>query len=260
MGQSRLGLPLEYNKLSEYFDAHNIHEDTDAKNEVIRKLLQKHVVKTVLDLTCGTGSQVFYLIKHGFKVIGADFSPDLLKIARQRASKDNVDAEFIDGDMRTINVGKFDAIITIFNAIGHLTKGDFEKAIKNIHNNLDDGGLYIFDIFNLQAMTDKLVNNLAMDLNKTIDDVKIHNIQYSTIEKDAGLLTSYDNYSIQKNDDKPKVLKNEFTLQIYTVKELREILAKNGFEVVEQYSMDGTEFLEDESSSMLTVARKIWFL
>ena len=109
-------------------------------------------------------------------------------------------------------------------------------------------------------MTDKLVNNLAMDLNKTIDDVKIHNIQYSTIEKDAGLLTSYDNYSIQKNDDKPKVLKNEFTLQIYTVKELREILAKNGFEVVEQYSMDGTEFLEDESISILTVARKIWFL
>jgi SAM-dependent methyltransferase len=48
----------------------------------------------------------------------------------------------------------FDAVITIFNAVGHLTKSGFEKAIRNIHRNLNAGGIYVFDILNLEAMTD----------------------------------------------------------------------------------------------------------
>lgn len=63
-----LGLPLEYQKTSEYFDAHNISEQTEAKNALIEKLLKKQKVKTVLDMTCGTGSQVFYLAKRGDEI------------------------------------------------------------------------------------------------------------------------------------------------------------------------------------------------
>ena len=152
MNKTKLGLPLEYSELSEYFDVHNVGDDTDAKNEVIQKLLRKYNVRTVLDFTCGTGSQVFFLTKFGFRVTGADFSPKLLDIARKKAKKDNFDISFIDGDMRTLQAGKFDSVITIFNAIGHLTKYDFEKAIRNICKNLKPGGIYVFDIFNLEAM------------------------------------------------------------------------------------------------------------
>lgn len=59
-----LGLPIEYKKSPKYFDAHNISDDTDTKNSVIEKLLRKQKVDTVLDLTCVTGSQVFFLTKY----------------------------------------------------------------------------------------------------------------------------------------------------------------------------------------------------
>lgn len=49
--------------------------------------------------------------------------------------------------MRDIKVGSFDAVITIFNAVGYLTKKGFEKAMRNIYNNLNNNGLYVFDIF-----------------------------------------------------------------------------------------------------------------
>ncbi len=52
----RLGLPLEYQKYPEYFDMFNINDDTEIKNQVIEQILIKHNVKTVLDMTCGTGS------------------------------------------------------------------------------------------------------------------------------------------------------------------------------------------------------------
>ena len=61
MKNVKLGLPLEYKKLPEYFDAWNVNDDTPAKNTVIEKLLKVHNVQTILDLTCGTGSQVFFL-------------------------------------------------------------------------------------------------------------------------------------------------------------------------------------------------------
>ena len=57
---NKLGLPLEYQILPELFDAHNITNKMKATNQIIDKLLRQHDVKTVLDLSCGTGSQVFF--------------------------------------------------------------------------------------------------------------------------------------------------------------------------------------------------------
>ena len=257
MEKSRLGLPLEYEKLSKYFDARNIGDDTDAKNGVIERLLKTHKVQTVLDLTCGTGSQVFFLTKRGYKCVGGDISPALLEIARTKAHNEKIDVKFIDGDMRTLKVGNFDAVITIFNAIGHLTKAGFVKAMKNIHQNLKSGGIYVFDILNLEAMTDAVVSDLAYCVNKKFNDSQMYIVQYSTIDRNNGRLTSYDNYIVQKNAAKPERFSHKFSLQIYTAQELREMLAKNGFETIGQYAMDGSKFLEKKSLNILTVARKM---
>ena len=174
---AKLGLPFEYQKLPEFFDSQNVCDDTDAKNNALEKLLKDHKVQTVLDMTCGTGSQVFYLAKRGYKVTGSDFSSALLEIARKKALTEKLDLSFIDGDMRTLQVGQFDAVITMFNAIGHLRKKDFEKTLKNIRKNLKDGGLYIFDIFNLEAMTDSAVIDFATHNQKKVGDTTLHLVQ-----------------------------------------------------------------------------------
>ncbi|HAT9722417.1 TPA: methyltransferase domain-containing protein, partial [Legionella pneumophila subsp. pneumophila] len=214
--EHKLGLPLEYQQKPEYFDAHNISEQTEAKNALIEKLLEEQDVKTVLDMTCGTGSQVFYLAERGYEVIGSDFSPALLDIARSKAKAMNHNIIFIDGDMRKLKAGKFDAAITIFNAIGHLTKEDFEKALQNIHANLKEDGVYIFDIFNLQAITDDIIDDFAMDIENIVNGDHIRNIQHSEIDREKGLLTSHDHYTICKEHSGPEIYNNSFSLQIYT--------------------------------------------
>lgn len=254
---NKLGLPLEYKKLPEFFDAHNIDYDVELKNSVIEKLLKKYDIKTVLDLTCGTGSQVLFLAKRGYEVVGSDFSPDLLKIARKKAKEAKLNLRFIDGDMRTIQVGKFDAAITMFNAVGHLSKAGFEKAMRNVNKNLKDGGIYVFDIFNLEVMTDEVISNFSMHRHKKLNDTQLHSVQCSTIDRKNGLLTSYDNHTLQKKAEKPIRVNNKFSLQIYSAKELREMLSGCGFKTLEQYDIDGSKFLEKKSLSILTVAQKI---
>jgi ubiquinone/menaquinone biosynthesis C-methylase UbiE len=251
-----LGLPLEYQKLPQYFDAGNTGDDTQEKNAVIEKLLKEHHAKTVLDLTCGTGSQVFFLTEHGYKVTGADFSPALLEIARARALREKVDITFIDGDMRNLNIGTFDAVITIFNAVGHLTKSDFEKTMRNIYQNLKKDGIYIFDIFNLNAMTDEVIASFAYQSHKKVGDTQVLSTQCSTIDRENGILTSYDMIMLQKNSEKPQQSQNIFSLQIYTAIELSHMLKKNGFEAIGYYGMNGEKFIDDKTPSILMVARK----
>ncbi|MCE3255464.1 MAG: uncharacterized protein K0R25_958 [Rickettsiaceae bacterium] len=254
---SKLGLPLEYQKQPQYFDAFNIGDDADLKNSVIEKILKKHQAKTVLDLTCGTGSQVLFLAKRGYEITGADFSPALLKLARAKAKKEKLTIKFIDGDMRNLKVGKFDAVITIFNAVGHLTKSGFEKAMKNINQNLKAGGIYVFDIFNSEAMSEENVAKLGCFTHKKVGDVQIHSAQFSTFDKKSDILTSYDSYMTQKKAEKPKTFSNKFSLQIYSAKQLEEMLRRTGFKVLEQHEMDGSKFLEKKSMTILTVAQKI---
>lgn len=256
MGKSELGLPLEYSTLHKYYDV-LCAGDTEAKNCLIEEILRKYGVKKVLDLTCGTGSQVFWLAQNGFKVTGSDFSPALLKIAQDKAQREKIDVRLIEGDMRTIKLGCFEAVITIFNAVGHLTKADFEVAMKNIHDNLKDGGLYVFDILNLAAMTDDAVDALEMDQNKTVDGITIRNVQYSTIDRESGRLTSYDCFILQEGLIDQDILTGEFTLQIYTAQELREMLARNGFETLEQCGLDGSKFSDRKTTNILTVAKKV---
>ncbi len=252
-----LGLPLEYKKFPQYFDTWNINDDTRTKNSIIEQLLKKYDVKTVLDLTCGTGSQVFFLLEHGYHVVGADFSPELLKIARKRARAHKLKVDFIDGDMRTLRVGQFDAVISIFNAVGHLSKAGFGKAIKNAAHNLKNGGIFVFDIFNLEAMTDKVVADFACYVHKKINNIQILSTQCSTIDRENGILTSYDSYMIQKDVFKPEIFSNRFSLQIYSAKELSDLLAQNGFATLGQYAIDGSKFQRLKSLNILTVAKKI---
>lgn len=254
----KLGLPIEYQQMPEYFDAHNINEQTAATNALIEKLLKEQTVKTVLDMTCGTGSQVFYLAERGYEIIGSDFSPALLNIARTKAKKLSRYITFIDGDMRTIKAGKFDAVITIASAVGHLSKKDFEITLQNIRNNLKDNGIYIFDIFNLQAITDEVIKNFTMNIENTVNGVTIRNVQHSEIDRKNGLLISHDHYRIFKDNCKPEKYTNTntFSLQIYTAAELQEILGKNGFEIIGQYDMQGNDFVAEKSLNILTMARK----
>lgn len=250
-------IPTWYDKFSQYEACFN-DESANAKhtNQIIEKLLKKYQVKTVLDLTCGTGSQVFYLLKRGYDVVGSDISVGMLKLAKQKALSEKTKVKLLRGDMRTTKVGKFDAVITIFNAIGHLTKTDFGKTLKNIHRNLNDGGIYLFDIINLNYVrSGDNIMKLSLEKIETRGNTKIRKIQYSTVD-DKGILTSYTTFYTQKDSGKLKVSTNVATLQLYTAKELKALLHQQGFKLLKQCSMDGSPLHETKTERILTVAQK----
>jgi len=247
--------PSHYNKEAPHYDAFNENKSA-VINKLIESVFSKYHIKTVLDLSCGTGSQVFWLTKRGFDVKGYDINARMLQIAKDKAKKEKLDLKFIRGDMRTTQAGQFDAVITIFNSVGHLTQKDFEIAIRNIHKNLKNKGLYIFDILNLSyLLKDDNITKLTIDWQTKSDDITAREIQYSTINEE-GILASYDIYHEQRKGCDPKVTNAYQTLQVYSAKQIKNMLEKNGFKVLRQCDIDGTRFYEQKTDRIMTIAKK----
>ena len=130
----------------------------------------------------------------------------MLKIAKQKAKLKQLKIEFLQGDCRTVHAGQFDAVITIFNAIGHLTREDFKLTIQNINRNLNPGGLYIFDIFNLDYLkAGNKITKLTGDWMTVSDGQKFREIQFRSISDD-GILASYSTYVYQDGNESPTKL------------------------------------------------------
>lgn len=243
-----------YDTEADTYDSFN-EKNSKAINRTVERILKSYSVKSVVDFTCGTGSQVLWLARKGLKVEGYDINSKMLKIAKAKAKATKLNLSFKKGDIRTTNAGTFDAALSIFNAIGHLTAEDFKKALRNIHSNLKSGGLFIFDNFNFDYLTYKdNITLLTMDIIKQEAGVISREIQFSTID-DSGVLASYDTYIRQKGKAKPKVMNASQTLQTYSAIELKKILKECDFKTLKQCNVDGSRFNKRKSERILTVAK-----
>lgn len=243
-----------YATLAEYYDTLELDDgDSEEINKFLDKFFKKNKVKSVLDITCGTGAQAIYLHKRGYKIIASDFSKEMIAVAQKKYKK----LRFHQADMRTANFGKFDAVISIFNAIGHLSKEDFENAIKNIGKNLNQGGFYIFDIFNLDFMRNGgFISNKFIDSCREKDGIKFVRFNHHKFNAKKGIMKFNQKTYVQKGHNSPKMFKERWDLQIYNSSQLKYLLEKNGFEVVKFLDIDGNKFDKNKSLFILTIARR----
>jgi SAM-dependent methyltransferase len=232
--------PSLYDREAATYDLFN-EKNSAAVNRTISRLLAKRGARTVLDLACGTGSQVCCLARRGFRVTGRDISPAMVKIARGKSPR----ADLRTGDMRTHRGTPVDAVLTISNAVGHLTKSDFARAMRNIRGNLRPGGVYVFDIFNLDYL---LAGDTITQL--TIDWAKRghRQVQYSTIDS-RGVLRSFTTCL-----DRSGVQTRVETLQVYSAPQLTDMLRRSGFRRVLHLRLDGGKFSRRGTDRILTVA------
>jgi SAM-dependent methyltransferase len=97
-------------------------------------------VSTVLDLGAG-GGHVALHVKAGRSLTLVDLSPDMLAVSAHA----NPDCEHVEGDMRTIRIGRqFDAVL-VHDAIDYVTsQHDLERVIRTAYAHCRPGGLAVF--------------------------------------------------------------------------------------------------------------------
>lgn len=214
--------------------------------------------KNILELACGTGNHSLLLEKYGYQIIASDYSSDMLAQAQKKAQKNNSRVDFRRQDMRTLDVQErpFDAIICLFDSIGYVATNDnIESVLRNVHNHLIPGGLFIFEFWHAGAMI-RNYDPLRIRRWQTPEG-EILRISETSIEYQKQLChVAYSVYELNKNGSY-KQLQEMQTNRFFLLKEMEAFLKNSGLMPIRWFSgFQNNELINDETWHVVAVAQK----
>jgi ubiquinone/menaquinone biosynthesis C-methylase UbiE len=146
--------------------------DTGISPPELLEFIQNHKPGRVIDIGCGTGTNVITLANAGWKVTGVDFAPRAIKLARQKVRKFGVQAELLISDATKLQGihGPFDLAFDLgcFHGIPQYGKIKYLEQLDRI---LASGGFWLMYGF-LKPDTDQTgtglteadINNISSQL------------------------------------------------------------------------------------------------
>lgn len=184
---------------------------------------------TVIDLGSGAGNDCF-VARHetgiSGKVIGIDFTPAMIKKARENADKlgfNNV--EFREGDIDAMPVADNTADVIVSNCVLNLVP-EKEKVIKEIYRVLKPGGHFsISDIVLVGILPEALKDDAemyagcvagAIQKDEYLGYIKSNGFEEITLQKEKSIVIPDDILSKYLNNDEIEALKTGKT-GIYSV-------------------------------------------
>lgn len=136
-------LPKLYLELADWWPVLSAPEDYAEEAAWYRNALlsaSKRNGRTLLELGSGGGNNASHLKKH-FEMTLVDLSPGMLAVSQ----KLNPECEHVQGDMRSVRLGRqFDAVF-IHDAIAYMTsEDDLRSAIQTAYEHCAPGGVALF--------------------------------------------------------------------------------------------------------------------
>ncbi len=109
----------------------------------LAKEMKEEGRKNILDLGCGFGRHLIYLVEQGFQVKGIDISQKAVQMTQEKLGEKGLKANVVQGDMKDLPFEDkgFDAVLAI-TVIGHATKPEIRQTVKEIHRVLKERGLF----------------------------------------------------------------------------------------------------------------------
>lgn len=137
--------PRLYSELATWWPLFSPPSDYEEEAAVYRKLLEEATersVRTVLELGSGGGNNASHL-KRYFALTLSDLSPEMLEVSR----KLNPECEHVQGDMRSLRLGRtFDAVF-VHDAISYITnEKDIAATMETIARHCRAGGAVLVTV------------------------------------------------------------------------------------------------------------------
>ena len=138
-----MNIQQAYNQWSEIYDT-NDNKTRDLEAKALRASILPDSKLDILEIGCGTGKNTEYLLTQANKLIGADFSTEMLSKAKQKITAQNV--EFRQMDLREswdFAENSFD-LITSMSVVEHIP--DDKGAIQKMWHLLKPGGVLLLSV------------------------------------------------------------------------------------------------------------------
>lgn len=120
------------------------------EGETIDRLIQSHLgppPHSVLDCSCGIGTQAIGLALRGYQVHGTDLSEEAVERAKKEAASFGASVTFGVTDVRALDEeveGEFDIVLSWGNSLPHIIKDEeLRQAARSMYYRLRKGGLLL---------------------------------------------------------------------------------------------------------------------
>ena len=225
-----------YEALAAVYDRLNGDVDYEALADFAAATFARYGVspELVLDLGCGTGGLTFPLARRGYDMIGVDGSADMLSKAYERRVAENAPGVlFLCQDMRAFELyGTVGAVVSSLDCMNYLTgKGDLEKCFSLVHNYLDPGGVFLFDV-NTPYKFRHIYGNEAYVLESEEGGRSAYCGWQNEYEEESRLCRFYLSVFTEEEDGRYSRTDEEQLERCYTREELTAALTRAGFEEI----------------------------
>jgi SAM-dependent methyltransferase len=199
---------------------------------------------SALDLGCGPARHSALLAKKGFSVTAVDRSPFLLSKAREHTA--GLQIEFVESDMRQfLRPAAFDLALSLFTSFGYFeTPGEDLQVLRNVKASLKPGGVFVIDVVGSEPLAARPFDSWEQLPNGDI--VVAH------AEVLPGWQRIRSHWLLVQGEHARRF---EFELNLYSGKELTDMLRQAGFKEVQIFgSLAGTRY---DSTATRLVARAV---
>jgi len=246
-----------------YYDLLYSHRDVRAEVDFLERMFREHSaipVRSVLDVGCGTGIHSAELARRGYRVVGVDSSPEMVRRACEKcAGLEGV--SFINADIRSLRLdARFDAAIAMYGVVSYFVDDDhLLEALRSVRSHLNAGGVFVFDTWNVAGVQEKRLyyETPSVELRRsgsmlaikeevwTVDlgdQTALLDITWSVIDLPAGRLESFS---------------HRIKLRLFSPREIRHYLREAGFEVRALFEDYTCKPFTELSAEMVVVARAL---
>jgi SAM-dependent methyltransferase len=202
----------------------------------------------ILDICCGFGRMSAEFARVGYSVTGVDITESYLQTAREEASYENLDIEYIKADARDFKrIDYFDTAVNLYISFGYFAdQHDDFLLVKNAYESLKKGGCFIIETLG--------------------KEIAVRDFVEAEWFERAGctVLTQYeaeDSWTFLKNRwiliKDGKKIERTFSQRLYCASELRDLLLKAGFGKVEIYGDWNESPYNQRAAKLIAVGRKL---
>jgi SAM-dependent methyltransferase len=210
---------------------------------------------SVLDAGCGTGRYALELARRGYRVCGADRSPELIAIARNRAPYEPAYPEFIIADLLAVTFTRaFDAILCrgVLNDL--VEEADRIAIFQQFGTWLRSGGIAIFDVREWVRTVARYRKNPVHRRTVELPGETLRFQSETVLDSESRKMRVRECFRVTR-DGTETSSENDFVMKCWTPEEIMERLLTTGFDDVGTYLRYG-ESARAWSDRLVVLARK----
>ena len=192
----------------------------------------EHVPEHILDCACGTGNVTFELAQLGYTMTGIDLSGPMIEIAKRKAANLQPPIEFLQGDLTNFDLGRsFDSATCLYDSLNYILEPqDLWQAFLHIGRHLPSGGIFVFDMNSVYALSADLFSQSQIDPSKPL--------QYdwhATYDRHAKICSVEMEFSRRNEKGDVEIFHEVHRERAYSLEEVKTMLGETGWRCLKTY-------------------------